>query len=268
MELFDRIDLGAWEDSVGQLPDGSVSLVLTDPPYGCTPLLWDKRPYWTFFWEQLTRVCGDSGQAWIFVRMPWAIQVHTAAVAAGWKYVQERIWQKQNGAGATVKTFRKVHENIWHYKRPKASTFNLDAIREPKTSIGNKSIKAGKGYASVQYMKGRVEYVDDGLRMPKSVIFCPNLHQSRESLGHSTQKPEAVILPLVLYSSNPGDLVYDPFAGTGTTLDVSRKTGRRWFGSEKTPRWHQIASERLGIPLEAPDGHQPVQGSRSIFDEE
>ena len=247
MDYVNKIVLEKWENSIIQLPEKSVSLVVTDPPYGCTPLLWDKRPYWTFFWQQLARVCGERGQAWIFV--------------------QERIWQKQNGAGANVKVLRKIHENIWHYKRPKAKTFNLHDIREPKTTTGNKSIRAGKGYAAVQYMTNRVEYIDDGLRMPKSVIFCKNLHQSTESLGHPTQKPEAIIEPLIKYSSNSGDLVYDPFAGTGTTLDVARKLHRLWFGSEMTQKWYDKAVQRLSISLETTESASSVgsKETNSIF---
>lgn len=263
--------LGKWENVIGSIPDASVSLVITDPPYGCTPCLWDKHPYWEFFWAELARVCGDTGQAWIFVRMPWSIEVHNAATKTGWTYVQERIWEKQNGAGANVNVLRKVHENIWHYKRPKAKTFNLKDIREPKTTTGNKSIAAGKGYAAVQYMKKRVAYVDDGLRMPKSVIFCNNLHQSPESLGHPTQKPEALIEPLVLYSSNPGDLVFDPFCGTGTTPAVAKRLGRRWFGIDMTPEWHVKAEARLAAnniaPASAAKLADPIQGNQSFFDE-
>ena len=259
---------GKWERHVPSVPDGSVSLVVTDPPYGCTPMSWDHRPYWSFFWEQMARVCGDSGQAWVFVRMPWAVEVYSAAVGAGWRYVQEVVWEKQNGGGATVKTFRKVHENIWHFRRSRSSTFNLSAVRVPKTTRGDKSIAAGKGYAATHYMKGRVAYVDDGLRMPRSVMFCPNLHQSKESLGHPTQKPEAIIEPLVLYSSNPGDLVFDPFAGTGTTLVVAKANGRRWLGCEMTEEWHAKAEARLGAERHGVGESPHGKGNGGIFGEE
>ena len=221
--IENKILLGKWEDHIESIPSGSVNLIVTDPPYQVTPLRWDKRPEWQLFMSQMARISGDTGQMWIFCRMPWSIDLHLAATASGWIFVQERIWEKQNGSGATVKTFRKVHENIWHYKRPNASTFNLDAVREPKTSKGDKSIRAGKGVSKCQFMQKRVAYIDDGFRMPKSVIFCPNLHQSKESLGHSTQKPEAIILPLIKYSSNEGDLVFDPFSGTGTVPAVAKK---------------------------------------------
>lgn len=268
MPCENKLIFGKWEDSILSVPDRSVNLICTDPPYGVIPAKWDHRPDWMKFMSEMARVCGDSGQMWIFCRLPWAIELYLAAIDNQWRWVQERVWEKQNGCGANVNVLRKVHENIWHFKRPKATTFNLLEIREPKMTTGDKSIAAGKGASNCQFMKKRVAYVDDGLRMPKSVIFCPNLHQSKESLGHSTQKPEAVILPLILYSSNPGDLVLDPFAGTGTTLAVARKTGRRWLGMEMTPEWYGKATERLGLPAIGVEEPAQPQGTRSIFGEE
>ena len=204
---------------------------------------------------------------WIFCRLPWAIELYLVAIKNRWQWVQERIWYKQNGSGANVQVLRKVHENIWHFKRPKAKTFNLREIREPKASVGDKSIRAGKRPSTCQYMTDRTEYVDDGLRMPKSVVFCPNLHQSKESLGHPTQKPEAIIRPLILYSSNPGDLVLDTFCGSGTIPFVAKETGRRWLGIEMTTKWHQVAQERLQKPhggARAPIGDKGMGG---LFDE-
>jgi site-specific DNA-methyltransferase (adenine-specific) len=268
--IENTILLGKWEEYINSIPDGFVNLVITDPPYGVTPHDWDKRPEWDFFMLQMARICGKDGQMWIFCRMPWVIDMHLAAVKHGWIFVQERIWQKQNGSGATVGTFRKIHENIWHYKRPDASTFNLEAVREPKTSIGDKSIKAGKGASTCQYMTNRVAYVDDGFRMPKSVIFCPNLHQSKESLGHSTQKPEAIIAPLVKYSSNEGNLVFDPFAGTGTTPAVSKKLGRRWLAIEMTQKWHAKAVARIDSIVVSPQKQlitTDKKGQENIFGE-
>jgi DNA modification methylase len=117
-------------------------------------------------------------------------------------------------------------------------------------------------------MKGRVEYVDDGLRMPKSVVFCHNLHQSKESLGHPTQKPEAVIRPLVMYSSNPGDLVLDPFCGAGTTPKVAKDAGRRWLGIEMTEEWFLKSSGRLQQPIVAIAMPGGGKGSGGLFDEQ
>lgn len=72
-----------WENVLPTLPPGSVQLVCMDPPYGVTPALWDHRPDWNVLMTGLWRVCGDTGQLWCFVRMPWAVEVYLAARKAG-----------------------------------------------------------------------------------------------------------------------------------------------------------------------------------------
>ena len=229
-----RMILGRWEDVLVQVGDCTVDLVATDPPYGSSPQPWDKRPDWGRFMAGMARVSRPTGQLWVFVRMPWAMDVYSAAIANGWRWCQEIIWEKQNAGGCTVGTFRKVHENLWHFKRPGAVTFNLGAIRVPKTTKGDKSVK-GRGGSPTQFMgTGNSGYVDDGMRLPRSVIRCRNVHRTAESMGHPTQKPLALMRVVVEYSSNPGDVVLDPFAGSGTTLMAARMAGRGGWAWRQT----------------------------------
>lgn len=77
--------------------------------------------------------------------------------------------------------------------------------------------------------------------------------QGAERTEHPTQKPLDVIGPLIAYASNPGDLVLDPFCGSGTTLVAAERLGRRAIGIERDPRWAAVARERLGqAPLDLP----------------
>lgn len=236
---------GRWEDVVPRLDPNSVDLIVTDPPYGITPQDWDKRPDWNFFMESMAHISKDTGQLWCFLRMPWAAEVYSAAIANGWVYMQEIIWEKQNAGGCTVGTFRKVHENIWHFKRPDAKTFNLSSIRTPKTTKGNKSVKK-RGNSDTQFMgTDDSGYVDDGFRLPRSVLKCRNVHRTSEAMGHPTQKPLSLIQTLVEYSSNKGDLVFDPFSGTGTTPFAAKTLDRRWIGVELEPEWHFKSCVRM-----------------------
>jgi len=73
--------------------------------------------------------------------------------------------------------------------------------------------------------------------------------------AHTTQKPEALIYRVLLSSSNPGDIVLDPFFGTGTTGVVARKLGRRWIGIEREPRYVQLAQERIRDVSPADNSH-------------
>jgi DNA modification methylase len=100
-------------------------------------------------------------------------------------------------------------------------------------------------------------------------VKCRNLHRSDESLGHPTQKPVAVVTPLVLYSSNPGDVVLDPYCGTGTSLVPAKMYGRQWIGMESDPKWHRVATDRLAgvLPLEAKPSPVLSKGNGGLFDE-
>ena len=240
-----QVILGKWEDLISGVPDGFVDLIHTDPPYGSTPKRWDKRPYWKAFLEELTRVSSPSGQLWIYVRMPWAIEVYTAATDCGWKYKQEVIWEKQNAGGCTVGTFRKVHENLWHFVKPGASTFNLDAIKEFKKTSGDKSVKS-RCSSDTQFMGTKNSaYKDDGTRFPRSVQHIRNVHRTSEATGHPTQKPLRLTDKVILYSSNPGDLVFDPYCGSGTSLVSAAIHGRRYLGIDREEEHVARALARL-----------------------
>ena len=247
MKVPQNIYHSKWEDLSTEIKDNSVSLVVTDPPYKSTPQSWDRNwPDWMPFMQEMTRICKDDAQMWIFGRMPWVIHVFNAAGRTGWKYVQERIWIKQNAGGCTADNgLRKMHETAWHFKRPNATAFNRDAIREPKTTKGNKSVKRRKSSDTRFLGTENSSYVDDGLRVPKSIMFCRNVHRTDEATGHPTQKPLKFILPLVLYSSNPGDLVYDPFCGSGTTPAACKMSGRLWVACDKTEKWVTKSRDRI-----------------------
>ena len=259
MDCYDTVMNGRWEDVCPKMPDNHVDLILTDPPYASTPQSWDsERPKWNRYMMEMSRLSKPTGQLWIFVRMPWAVEVFLAAAECGFSFVEEMVWEKQNAGGCTVRGLRKVHENIWHFKLREANTFNADAIRGPKTTSGDKSVRR-RAACTTQFMgTNNSRYVDDGTRMPKSVIHCPNLHMSKESVGHPTQKPLKVVEPLVLYSSNEGDLVLDPFSGSGTTLVAAKMHGRRWLGVEQDALWAEKSLVRL---------RGSGQGDRGLFDE-
>lgn len=244
--MFNQITYGRWEELSRNLPDSSINLIIADPPFGCTPQEWDK-PWgdWKLFMAEMGRLCGDIGQMWVFCRLPWAIDLISTSKETGWDFVQEVIWEKQNSGGATVRTFRKVHENIWHFKRKKSRVFNLNSIRVEKTTTGDKSVKK-RNCSSIQYIgTENSEYIDDGWRMPRSVQYRKNLHQSSESIGHQTQKPLSVVTPLILYSSNEEDVVLDPCCGSGTTLYAAKALNRKYIGFDADEKWAKASENRV-----------------------
>ncbi|CAN7593140.1 site-specific DNA-methyltransferase [Pseudorhodoferax sp. LjRoot39] len=211
--------------------------VITDPPYGETSLEWDT---WPAGWPALARHVAP--QMWCFGSM--RMFMDKGADLAGWKLAQDIVWEKHNGSGAANDRFRRVHELALHfyqgdwkplYKQPQ---FTNDATAR---SVRRKARPPHWGDI------GGATYVseDGGPRRMRSVIYARSCHGFAVN---ETQKPEEIVQPLVEFSVPPGGLLIDCFAGSGTTLAVARKTGRRAIGIEKRESQCALIAERLSQP--------------------
>lgn len=221
------------------MPSASFDLILTDPPYGETSLAWDK---WVPAWPSLVRrLLKPTGSMWVFgsSRM---FHEH-AAEFSGWRFIQDIQWEKQNGSGFHADRFKRVHESIWQFRRDdsvwaevyKAPQFTADATAR---AVRRKTRPTHMGHIEA------TAYVseDGGPRLMRSVIYCRNEHGRAV---HPTQKPEAIVEPLLLYACPPGGTVLDPFAGSGTTGLVAQAHGRNAILIEGKPEYVEIARRRL-----------------------
>lgn len=239
-----RVVCGDWYDTVRTLPPALVDLVLTDPPYECSTRPTDRQPDWKLFMAEMARVCRDTSEMWIFCRQPWATDVMVQARAHGWTFVQEVIWEKQNGGGCTFNTFRKVHENIFHFKRPNAPENDVSTILVPGEARPNATIRKRGGTSQFIGVKNSgYEYGDT--RIARSVQRIRNVHMTPEALSHPHQKPISLGLMLVGYSSSPGGIVLDPFCGTGTFAEAAATLGRRYIAIDVDPVEADKARKRL-----------------------
>lgn len=158
-----------------------------------------------------------------------------------WQMAQEIVWEKQNGTNSHNDRFRRIHELALHFYQGewrslwKVPQFTNDAT---KKSVRRKTRPAHWNDI------GKSTYVseDGGPRMMTSVIYARNCHGYAVN---ETQKPEEIILPLLNYSVPPGGLVIDCFAGSGTTLAVAKKEGRRAIGIEKREQQCEEIVKRL-----------------------
>lgn len=209
--------------------------VITDPPYGETSLEWDV---WPTGWP--ARAALVAPQMWCFGSMRMFLDKR--ADLADWKLAQDIVWEKHNGSNMSTDRFRRRHELALHFYQGewkplfKEPQFTNDAVAKTVRrkqrpthwgAIGDKS-----AYASE----------DGGPRLMGSVIYARSCHGFAVN---ETQKPEEIVAPLMQYSVPPGGLVVDCFAGSGTTLAVARKTGRRAIGIEKREAQCQLIVERL-----------------------
>lgn len=214
------------------MPQGDA--IVTDPPYGETSLEWDR---WPEGWPAVATLVAP--QMWCFGSMRMFFDKRDDL--SDWKLAQDVVWEKHNGSNAANDRFRRLHELALHFYRGewgdvfKAPQYTNDAtartVRRKKRPVHWGDIGASS-YASE----------DGGPRLMGSVIYARSCHGYAVN---ETQKPEAIIAPLVEYSVPPGGLVIDCFAGSGTTGVVARKTGRRAILIEKREAQCQAIVRRL-----------------------
>jgi len=213
---------------------GAVDAIVTDPPYGETSFEWDR---WPEGWPSVA--AGITRQLWCFgsFRM-FSAKAHELA---DWSIAQDVIWEKHNGSNSAADRFRRVHELAVHFYRGewaslyKCPQVTRDAVAKKVTRRKKPAHWNGIGGATYQSEEG-------GPRMMASVIYERSCHGYAV---HPTQKPEGIIRPLLEYSVPPGGVVLDCFAGSGTTLAVARKTGRRAIGIEAREEYCRRIVDRL-----------------------
>lgn len=212
--------------------------IVADPPYGETSLPWDR---WPDGWLAAAATVTDS--LWCFGSLRMFLDRH--GEFTGWKLSQDLIWEKQNGSGPCPSDrFMRVHEHALHWYRGNWSAIHHLQQRVPwdgpdkgivRTSRPRVYHETGGRYAPNAWS-------DDGTRIARSVLKVQSMHQRG---AHETEKPAGILTPLIAYACPPGGLVVDPFAGSGSTLDVARQIGRRAIGIEADERYAELAARRL-----------------------
>lgn len=235
------VHLGDCRDVLRSLPAQSVDCVVTDPPYGETSLDWDRQVSgWLDVVQPLLK---PHGSIWVFGSLKFFMD--RAADFRSWNVAQDIIWEKHNGTNTFNDRFRRVHEMALHlyprgvlwrdvYKKP---LFTNDA-----TARAVRRKKRPPQWGDI----GEGVYVshDGGPRLMRSVMFARSCHGHAV---HPTQKPEAIIAPLIEYSTPPGGVVLDPFGGSGTTGVVADRLGRHAILAERQPEYAAIAQHRIEL---------------------
>ena len=211
-------------------------LVIADPPYGETTLDWDR---WPDGWPSAVAASGARSM-WCFGSMRMFLDRRDEF--AGWKLSQDVVWEKHNGSGFAADRFRRVHEFAVHWYRGDWSTIHHAAPRVPSSrpNRGRAVLHRGKPAHT-----GDIEsrgWTDDETRQQTSVIFAQSMHARAIN---ETEKPTAILEPLISYGCPPGGIVVDVFAGSASTLVAARALGIRAIGIEKRPDQCAKAARRL-----------------------
>ncbi len=162
------------------------------------------------------------------------------------RLLNEIIWV-YHGPSPIRSAFNRKHDTILAYTKSARYTFNADAVRQPYDAS---TVKAFAATPKAGF--GKKPNLERG-KVPEDWWYFPvvaRLH--RERTGYPTQKPQALLERILLASSNPGDLVADFFAGSGTLAVVAARLGRRYIASDVTPRAVQTMHARLASETDAP----------------
>ena len=223
-------------EELKKLPDECARLVVTDPPYNLNKdygvnrdsLEFDEYLAFSREWlKETKRILTRDGSVYVFMGMRFISYLYEILERdLGLTFNSWISWHYTQGIGKT-RGFSPRHDDILFFTRdPKRFVFNLDAVRIPQ-----------KYYRSINNMRGA---------NPGNVWQFSHMHYcNRNRWSHPTQKPEGVLERIILASTNEGDLVVDPFAGSGTTLRVCQQTGRSAIGFDVNPEYVEMIHDRL-----------------------
>ena len=238
-------------EAMRSLPDACIDMVFADPPYNLQlggDLLrpdnskvdavnddWDKFASFAIYdkftreWlAEARRILKPNGSIWVIGSYHNIFRVGTAVQDAGYWILNDIVWRKSNPMPNFKGTrFTNAHETlIWASKSEKSKyTFN---------------------YRAMKTLNDELQMRSDWL-----IPICGGQERLKRNgtKAHPTQKPEALLYRILLACTKPGDVVLDPFFGTGTTGAVARRLGRDWIGCERESVYCEVAEERIAAAL-------------------
>jgi DNA modification methylase len=251
-EVGNQLFCGDALAGMARLPEASFDLIIADPPYygrakdfgaGRIRLTRDGYARWSEDWiKEAVRLLTPSGS--LYVCCDWRGSGLIQDILSRWVTVKNRItWLREKGRGSK-RNWKEDMEDIWFGVKGESYTFNLEAVklRKPIVAPYRDSNKRPKDWCE-----------NDG--EPYRYTCPPNIWLDTvvpfwsmpEDTAHPAQKPEKLVERIILASSNPGDKVFDPFLGSGTTAVVARRLGRSFTGFELNADYVRLALKRLDL---------------------
>ena len=242
------------------LPNGCFDLIIVDPPYNLHKNFHgesfskmsrsDYESYTRAWLKNIAPLLKVGGS--IYVCCDWRSSAIIGTVLDEFFTVQNRItWQREKGRGAQS-NWKNGLEDIWFATKGDNYKFNLDRVKIRRKVLAT---YRENGVAKDWEISSDGAYRDTCPSNFWDDITIP-FWSMAENTDHPTQKPEKLIAKLILASSDEGDMILDPFLGSGTTSVVAKKLGRCYVGIEKNPTYCSWAEERL----ERADTDKRIQG--------
>ncbi len=265
-QVVDRTIIGDTFEVLPLLPPKSFDLIVVDPPYNLTKTFGqgvftkrseEKYTDYTRKWLELVAPLLRSGGS-IYVCCDWQSSLVIGGVLGEVFTLRNRLtWQREKGRGAKS-NWKNGMEDIWYATNGEDYTFNLEVVKVRREVIAP--------YRSDGQPKDWQETPDGKYRDTCPSNFWDDITipfwSMPENTAHPTQKPEKLLAKLILASSNRGDVVLDPFLGSGSTSVVAKKLGRHYVGIEQEAQYALWAEQRLEQAEQNPE----IQGySGGVF---
>ena len=251
-EVTDRTILGDALEVIDYLPMRFADMLFVDPPYNMNKV---------FGAESFKRMASGDYERWvrswfsrilsklkpnasIYVCGDWRSSSSLFRVLSDYVNVRNRItWEREKGRGAKA-NWKNASEDIWFATMSNKYYFDVDAVKLKKKVIAPYRHDNGKP-------KDWSEECDGNFRLTHPSNLWTDLTvpfwSMAENTGHPTQKPEKLVAKTILASSKQGDIILDPFLGSGTTSTVAKKLGRRFVGVEIDKQYACLAEKRIEI---------------------
>lgn len=251
-QWVDRIFMGEMEELSPKIPSNSVDLLVLDPPYNLRRDFGSStfRPvsmqdYSGLFSNWIDRVLHClKPDATIYVCADWKTSAAIFPILDSRLQIRNRIsWEREKGRGSTV-NWKSTSEDIWFCTRSENYRFYPERVRLRREVIAPYRDANGKPKDWVEGANGSFrDTAPSNLWTDLTVPFW----SMPENTEHPTQKPEKLIAKLILASSDEGDVVFDPFLGSGTTAVVAKKLGRKFIGIEREADYAAVSQKRIDM---------------------
>lgn len=233
----------------------SVKLLLSDPPYGMSIDEWDvfenEESYFKFMYDWLSIAIDkvtDDGSIYLFNNSYNSAHILNFLQQKGLFFQNWITWYKKDGFTSIKKRYNRVQETILFFTKDKKNyTFNYDDIRIPYESTSR--IEAAKKTGILK--NGKRWYPNQNGKLCTDVWeFTSEKNRNRINgktvkQFHTTQKPVEMIERIIRASTNVGDLILDPFMGSGTTALASKNLNRNFIGCDLNPEYVEFSLKRL-----------------------
>lgn len=241
MQTYTELLLGDCLERMWEIPEGSVDMVLTDPPYGTTACKWDAVVPFEPMWTAVRRVLRPNGAAVFTASQPFTSALVMSNIE-WFKY--EWVWEKSRVGGFWDCKFRplKAHENVVVFSTGGCANGSIHPM-----VYNPQDLAPGKGSWTVKPVSGnsRTGSQKKGRREASGYPRTVLRFGSETKPVHPTQKPVTLMEYLIRTYTKGGETVLDFTMGSGTTGVACINTGRNFIGIEKDPEYFKVAEDRI-----------------------